>query len=91
MCDAVIRSVEIQLVRIETVGQDSAFTKEATEVQNIQIADGDPPRGIPISIHMVCVFVMLLFYDHFFTYFVFSADISSLVHVPFSGHKNIQS
>ncbi len=35
------------------MGQDSAFTKEATEVQNIQIADGDPPRGIPISIHMI--------------------------------------
>jgi len=52
-CDAPIRSVEIQLVRVETVGQDAAFTKEATEVQNIQIADGDPPRGIPISIHMI--------------------------------------
>jgi hypothetical protein len=52
-CDATIRSVEIQLVRIETVGQDSGFSKEATEVQNIQIADGDPPRGIPISVHMI--------------------------------------
>ncbi len=26
---------------------------QATEVQNIQIADGNPPRGIPISIHMI--------------------------------------
>ena len=52
-CDAVIRSVEIQLVRIETVGQESGFSKEATEVQNIQIADGNPPRDVPISIHMI--------------------------------------
>jgi hypothetical protein len=81
-CDAVIRSVEIQLVRIEVCccflfllsssspfwcgvfflshlklqtvgGAEIGFTKEATEVQNIQIADGDPPRGIPISIHMI--------------------------------------
>lgn len=52
-CDAVIRSVEVQLVRIETVGADHGFSKEATEVQNIQIADGNPPRGIPISIHMI--------------------------------------
>lgn len=52
-CDAAIKSVELQLLRIETVGTDGGFTKEATEVQNIQIADGDPPRGIPISIHMI--------------------------------------
>ena len=39
---------------LKTVGgAEIGFTKEATEVQNIQIADGDPPRGIPISIHMI--------------------------------------
>lgn len=40
-------------MRIESVFHNGAHSKEATEVQNIQIADGDPPHGIPISIHMI--------------------------------------
>jgi len=38
--------VEIQLVRVETVGSTEGFAKEATEIQNIQIADGDVVRGV---------------------------------------------
>lgn len=56
-CDAVIRSVELQLVRVETCGQSSGarghHSKDATEVQNIQIGDGDLLRNIPITFHML--------------------------------------
>jgi len=52
-CDAPIRSIEVQLVRVETCGSNDGFAKEATEVQNIQVAEGDPPRNVPVSIHMI--------------------------------------
>jgi len=52
-CEEPIKGVEIQLVRVETVGSTEGFAKEATEIQNIQIADGDVPRGIEIPIHMI--------------------------------------
>jgi hypothetical protein len=51
--DAVIKSIELQLVRVETCGCADGYAKEATEIQNIQIADGDVCRGIPIPIFMV--------------------------------------
>jgi len=51
--DATIKSVELQLVRVETCGCADGYAKEATEIQNIQIADGDLPRGIPLPIFMV--------------------------------------
>jgi len=38
---ASIRSVELQLVRVETVLSDGKETKEASEIQNIQIGDGN--------------------------------------------------
>jgi len=52
-CDATIKSVELQLVRVETCGCADGYAKEATEIQNIQIGDGDIPRGIPHSVFMV--------------------------------------
>jgi len=80
-CDVVIRSVELQLVRVETCcmpGRKSSIAngrnqsllrteatnekgqiglasgnRNATEVQNIQIGDGDLLRNVPIRIHMV--------------------------------------
>jgi len=51
--DAVIKSVELQLVRVETCGCADGYAKEATEIQNIQIADGDICRGLSIPIYMV--------------------------------------
>lgn len=48
-----IKSVELQLVRVETCGCADGWAKEATEIQNIQIADGDIARGFRIPIHMV--------------------------------------
>jgi len=52
-CEASIKSIELQLVRVETCGCADGYAKEATEIQNIQIADGDPCRGTPIPIYMV--------------------------------------
>ncbi|KAA6380751.1 MAG: putative vacuolar protein sorting-associated protein 26 family protein [Streblomastix strix] len=46
-----IRSVELQLVRAETIA--STNTCEVTEIQNIQIADGDILPGTCLPIYMV--------------------------------------
>jgi len=51
--EATIKSIELQLVRVETCGCADGYAKEATEIQNIQIADGDIPRGITVPIFMV--------------------------------------
>lgn len=53
--DAAIRSMELQLVRLETILGDghSVVLKEATEVQLIQIADGDVCRNMSIPMYMV--------------------------------------
>ena len=48
-----IRSIELQLVRVETCGCAEGFARDPTEIQNIQLADGDVCRGLPIPIYMV--------------------------------------
>ncbi|KAL5253921.1 hypothetical protein ACHWQZ_G013623 [Mnemiopsis leidyi] len=48
-----IKSIELQLVRVETCGCAEGYAKDATEIQNIQIAEGDVMRGLAIPIHMV--------------------------------------
>jgi len=52
-CDSTIKSVELQLVRVETCGCADGYAKEPTEIQNIQIGDGDVPRNIPLPVFMV--------------------------------------
>lgn len=55
-CDSVIQSVELQLVRIETCGLtpgDRDYSRDATEVQNIQLGDGDLLRRLPVPIYMI--------------------------------------
>ena len=52
-CAASIRSVELQLVRVETIVIDGQPMREATEIQNIQIGDGNVVRGLPVPMHMV--------------------------------------
>lgn len=52
-CEARIRSIELQLVRVETCGCTEGIAREATEVQNIQIAEGDVCRGLSIPIDMI--------------------------------------
>jgi hypothetical protein len=51
--EAVIRSLELQLVRVESVIYAEGESREATEIQNIQLADGDVCCGLEIPIHMV--------------------------------------
>ncbi|CAB3363027.1 Hypothetical predicted protein [Cloeon dipterum] len=48
-----IKSVELQLVRVETCGCAEGYSRDATEIQNIQIGEGDVSCGIAIPIHMV--------------------------------------
>lgn len=50
---APIKSLELQLVRIETVNAEGKTTKEATEVQNIQIGQGDICRNFTVPLYMV--------------------------------------
>ena len=52
-CSATIRSIELQLVRVETCGYQDGLAREATEIQNIQIADGPVCHGWPIPVHMI--------------------------------------
>lgn len=52
-CEVAIKSIELQLLRVETVGSLEGYSKESTEIQNIQIGDGDVPRNFQIDIHMI--------------------------------------
>ncbi len=52
-----IKSIELQLVRVESVASLGQFNKELTEIQNIQICDNNPP--IDMLIPMYCVFPRL--------------------------------
>lgn len=51
--EVAIKSIEIQLVRVETCGCAEGYSKDATEVQNIQIADGNVGKKLEIPIYMV--------------------------------------
>ena len=50
---AAIRSIELQLVRVETCGCAEGYARDPTEIQNIQIADGDVCRGVTMPVYMV--------------------------------------
>lgn len=50
---ATIRSIELQLVRVETCGCAEGYARDPTEIQNIQLVDGDVCRGMKIPIYMV--------------------------------------
>jgi len=52
-CEEKIKTVEVQLIRIETCGCAEGYSKDATEIQNIQIGTGNVMRNVPIPIHMV--------------------------------------
>ncbi|XP_068600407.1 vacuolar protein sorting-associated protein 26C isoform X2 [Brachionichthys hirsutus] len=48
-----VKSVELQLVRVETCGCAEGYARDATEIQNIQIAEGNVCHSFPIPIYMV--------------------------------------
>ncbi|XP_076068185.1 vacuolar protein sorting-associated protein 26C isoform X2 [Oratosquilla oratoria] len=52
-CEKGISSIELQLVRVETSGSAEGFSREVSEIQNIQIGDGDVCRGVSIPVFMV--------------------------------------
>eukprot|EP01061_Rhynchopus_euleeides_P003602 TRINITY_DN12878_c1_g1_i1.p1 TRINITY_DN12878_c1_g1~~TRINITY_DN12878_c1_g1_i1.p1 ORF type:complete len:351 (+),score=142.09 TRINITY_DN12878_c1_g1_i1:92-1054(+) len=59
-CSQRIKSIELQLVRVEycaaseTSSQNTAqVAKEATEIQNIQVADGNIPQNLDIPLFMI--------------------------------------
>lgn len=47
-----IKSIELQLVRVETCGCAEGYARDATEIQNIQIADGNVCPKVQIPIYM---------------------------------------
>lgn len=47
-----VKSIEIQLVRVETCGCAEGYSRDATEIQNLQIADGNVSPKIQIPIYM---------------------------------------
>ncbi|XP_015607610.1 Down syndrome critical region protein 3 homolog [Cephus cinctus] len=52
-CEATIKSIELQLVRVETCGCAEGYSRDATEIQNIQIGEGNVCTGIGIPIYMI--------------------------------------
>jgi len=52
-CAVDIKSIELQLVRVESCSYLEGEAREATEIQNIQIADGNVVRGLSIPIFMI--------------------------------------
>ncbi|XP_026740509.1 Down syndrome critical region protein 3 homolog [Trichoplusia ni] len=52
-CSVAIRSIELQLVRVETCGCAEGYSKDATEIQNIQVGEGDVRRGRDLPLYMV--------------------------------------
>ena len=52
-CSAPIKSIELQLIRVETCGCAEGYSKDPTEIQNIQIADGDVCHNVSIPIFMI--------------------------------------
>lgn len=54
ICDSPIRSIELQLVRVETVINESGNApREATEIQTIQIGEGNVCRNMVVPMYMV--------------------------------------
>ncbi|XP_055372972.1 vacuolar protein sorting-associated protein 26C [Condylostylus longicornis] len=51
--EVAIKSIELQLVRVETCGCEEGYSKDATEIQNIQIADGNVCPKLKIPIFMI--------------------------------------
>ena len=53
-CSIPITSVELQLMRVESCGNTSgSFDKESSEIQNVQMADGDVPRNLVLPLFFI--------------------------------------
>ncbi|CAK1542783.1 unnamed protein product [Leptosia nina] len=52
-CSVPIKSIELQLVRVETCGSSEGYARDATEIQNIQVGEGDVCRSRDVPLYMV--------------------------------------
>ncbi|TMW63179.1 hypothetical protein Poli38472_002120 [Pythium oligandrum] len=50
---APIKSIELQLIRVESVAHSEGVARDATEIQNVQIGWGDVCREMSIPIYMI--------------------------------------
>ena len=48
-----VKSIDLQLVRVESLGAGEGKLTEATEIQNLQVGAGDVCRNMPIPLFMV--------------------------------------
>ena len=48
-----VKSIELQLVRVESCTYMEGEAREATEIQNLQIAEGNVMRGVALPLYMV--------------------------------------
>ena len=53
MSETPIKSIEIQLVRVESIRDEQQAGTERTEIQNLQIAEDDVCLNMPIYLHMI--------------------------------------
>ena len=51
-CSKAITSLELQFIRVESAAVKEGSAKEATEIQNIQLGEGDVTRGVKIPLYM---------------------------------------
>ena len=54
-CATTVKSIDLQLVRIESIERNDGYSniREATEIQNIQIGDGDVVHNLGIPMYFV--------------------------------------
>lgn len=50
--DQLVKSIDIQLIRLESIETKRGRVKEPTEIQSLQVADGDVRKGSPIPLFM---------------------------------------
>jgi len=48
-----LKSVSLQLIRVESINSQEGTMKEASEIQNTQLAVGNVAKGLEIPIHVV--------------------------------------
>ena len=54
-CATTIKSIDLQLVRVESIQRNDGYAniREATEIQNIQIGDGDVMHNLAIPMYFI--------------------------------------
>ena len=50
--DQAIKSIDLQLIRVESIETKRGRAKEPTEIQSLQVGEGDVRRGTPIPLFM---------------------------------------